>query len=70
MGRRLHRFVDEENLPVLADVKRPTLRHRPDAADHPVGAGDLAAWIAEDRIIDGQRLGELAVLLRPCRDWR
>ena len=44
MAGRLHRLVDEENLAVRADVKRPTLRHRTHRAGDSVGPRRPCPW--------------------------
>ena len=58
-----HFFVDLQDLAVLADVERPPERYRPCGRDHAVSAGRFLGGIAQDRVIQFQRLGKVDVAL-------
>ena len=58
-----HLFVDLQDLAVFADVKRPPERYRPRGRDHAVSAGRFLGGIAQDRVIQFQRLGKVDVAL-------
>ena len=58
-----HLFVDLQDLAVFADVKRPPKRHGPRVRHHTIGAGGLLGGIAQDWVIQLQRLGKTDVAL-------
>ena len=58
-----HLFVDIQDLAVFADVKSPPERYRPRGRDHAVSAGRFLGGIAQDRVIQFQRLGKVDVAL-------
>jgi hypothetical protein len=62
-GRRLHLAIDEQDAAVPADVEG--VPGRESESENAIGAGRLFRRIAQDRIIESQRLGESAVLLGP-----
>ena len=64
MGGRLDLLVNGEDLPVDADDEGPTTGNVALGVDDTVRGGDLAVRVAEDRIVELQRLGEFAILLR------
>jgi hypothetical protein len=61
---RTHALVDIEDAAIDADVERPARRERLIGVDHSVGSRDAACRIAQERIIDAQRLCELFVRFR------
>jgi hypothetical protein len=72
MRRGTDLLVDVQDLAVAADVERPPRRQLAFARD-PVGARDLSARIAENRVIDAKVLGEPLVRFRcvdTCREIR
>jgi hypothetical protein len=58
MGCRAHPLVDIEDAAVDADVERPARRVRLIGIDHSVRLRDAACRIAQERIIDAERLGK------------
>jgi len=58
-----HFLVNLQDFAVLADVERPSKRHGPRVRHHAVGAGGLLGGIAQDRVIQLQRLGKVDVAL-------
>src|SRR5262245_61672208 len=58
-GRRLHAAVDEEDAPVGADVER--VPRGVSALQDAVGGGDFLAGVAQDRVVELERLRELLV---------
>ena len=58
-----HFFVDLQDLSILANVERPPKRHGPRVCHHAVGAGGLFGGIAQDRVVQFQRLGKTDVAL-------
>ena len=61
--KRLCRAGIGPNAAVLADVERPSKRHGPRVRHHAVGAGGLLGGIAQDWVIQLQRLGKTDVAL-------
>ena len=62
-SRRLHGFVDVQDLAVRTDVERPSVGEA-HAAQHPVCFRDLFRRVGEDRIVRVDVLGEFLVGLR------
>ena len=58
-----HFLVNLQDFAVLADVKRPPKRHGPRVRHHAVGAGGLLGGIAQDWVLQLQRLGYTDVAL-------
>jgi hypothetical protein len=58
-GRRLHAAIDEEDAAVGADVER--VPGGVSALEDAVGGGDLLPGVAQDRVVQLERLGELLV---------
>jgi len=58
-----HFLVNLQDFAVLADVERPPERHGPRVRHHAVGAGGLLGGIAQDWVIQLQRLGKTDVAL-------
>jgi len=61
VSARFHCLVDEENVSVFADVKRPAGRELAFSGHDAEGFGDFAVRIAKDGIIQFQRFSELLV---------
>lgn len=61
MTGRFHRLVDEQDLAVLADVEGEPQRHPPALVHHAVSFGRLPGRIAEDGIIQIERLGKFCI---------
>ena len=57
-------LVDIEDLPVGSDVERPARRERLIDINHAVGFGDLFRGVAQERIVQAQRLRERLGRLR------
>ena len=57
---RLHLAVDKEDAAVLADVEGVTVGE-PLLHEDAVGLGRLLRGVAEDRVVEAERFGELAV---------
>ena len=64
MRRCFHLFVDEGNLPVLADVDRPAFRKAFVVRNETILFGGLARRIAEQREVELQIVRELFVEFR------
>ena len=48
----LHFLIDEEDLPVFADVERPAMRERPFFSDDAISFGGAFLWIAKDGVVE------------------
>ena len=57
-------LVNEEDLPLRADVKCPALGQRTPLVNDTVSLCDILSWIAEDGIVKLKRFGELLVHFR------
>ena len=58
-----HFFVDLQDLAVLADVERPPIWQATGGGHHAIGLGRFLGGIAQDRVIQFQRLGKVDVAL-------
>ena len=59
--------INEKDLTILADVKRPAFRDGSTFMYHTVRLGDFLSWIAEDGIVDTKRFSEsFVVFLSIC----
>ena len=58
-----HFFVDLQDLAVLADVERPPVWQATGGGHHAIGLGRFLGGIAQDRVIQFQRLGKVDVAL-------
>ena len=65
MGAGIDFFLDVQDCAILTNVICPTERKRSLFGYHTVGFGSFLGRIAEDRIVQSQRLGEFFVSL--CR---
>ena len=63
MRSGLYLVIDEQDLSVFANVERDTAGIFLVAGHHAVSFGRFPGWIAQDRIIQAERFGELPVRL-------
>jgi len=61
VGHGTDLFVDVQDAAVEADEERPARRERLVFVDDAVGGGDDAGRIAQQRVVDAQRLREGAI---------
>lgn len=64
MRRGIHLFVDVKDTAIESDEERPPRRKRLVFVDHAVGGGNGLGRVAQQRVINAQRLGESLVGLR------
>lgn len=64
MSRGVHLLIDMQNSSIEADEKRPPRGERLVFIDDTVGGGDGFGRIAQQRVVDAQRLRERLVRFR------